>query len=231
MFWVIILGFAVLMAIVIVIYMMPSETETKAKKKEKTEKEDRAQMIPDATRADGPHKDWEAIAKRWERNNNTLLAELEKIKIREKSVLKEIEEHKVRNKEALDKLTLERQWREKEQVNLDKARHHEKDLKGQVVRAEKDLEREHSNRLRLERELQELKIKHDVLSEAKRAAFTKAMSLETTVGQLSSEVKELKRQNEQLKKKREDVQWVAKSEFDELKKQYNELKEKGLSPP
>jgi len=47
---------------------------------------------------------------------------------------------------------------------------------------------------------------------------TKAMSLETTVQQLSKETRELKRDNENLSRKREDIQWVAKSEFEEVKK-------------
>ena len=34
------------------------------------------------------------------------------------------------------------------------------------------------------------------------------------------EIRELKSENSQLKEKREDIQWVAKSEFDDLKKAF-----------
>jgi len=220
MFWIIIASFAVLVAVAIMIYMMPAESAKSRKKKE------RAHPPADVVKPAPADKDWKVIAQRWEKNNNALLADMEKMKLQEKKHLKDLEESKARHKEALDKLALEKGWREKEQVNLDKAKHHEKDLKEQVTRTEKDLEREHSERLRLERELQELKVKHEAASEEKRAAATKAMSLETTVNQMSAELKELRRENGELKKKREDIQWVAKSEFDDLRKQYDQLKQK-----
>ena len=172
MFWIIIISFAVLMAVAIMIYMMPSESAGLRKK----EKKDRARMIANAAKAAEPQKDWQAIAQRWQKQNNALLGDLEKMKIQEKNILKEFEAEKIRNKDVLDKLALEKGWREKEQINLDKARHHEKDLKEQMMRAEKDLEQEHSSRLSAQRELGELKIKCDALSEEKRALSTNARS-------------------------------------------------------
>ncbi len=173
-----------------------------------------------------PEKDWNAIAERWEKNNNGLLGDLEKIKMREKALLKECEENKAQNKELMDKLGLEKGWREKEQANSDKARQHEKDLKDQIIRTEKDLEREHSQRLSAERELQELKIKHDAAVEERRLLTTKSASLETTVSQLTAEIKKLRLDNDELKKKREDIQWVAKSEYDELVRKFKELQDR-----
>jgi predicted nuclease with TOPRIM domain len=74
--------------------------------------------------------------------------------------------------------------------------------------------------LRLERELQELKVKFDQMVEEKRQLSIKAMSQQTTLEANSRELKDLKYENAQLKEKREDIQWVAKSEFDELKKAF-----------
>lgn len=220
MIWIIFATLGVLLAIAVMIYMLPEDSARSRKKKEKKEQ---AHLSPDLAKST-PEKDWKAIAERWERNNNALLGDVEKLKMQEKKLLKDFDQLKAQNKEMADKLALEKSWREKEQVNLEKLRHHDQDLKEQVIRTEKDLEKEHSNRLRLERDHQDIKVKYEALLEEKRAATTKAMSLETTVKQLTQEVKDLRRDNEELKKKREDIQWVAKSEFDELQKRYNELK-------
>ncbi len=211
-------GFAVLMAIAIIIYMMPSESSKPKKKKKEPvpASQEQLRLVPE--------KDWKAIAERWEKNNNALLGDLEKLKMQEKKLLKDAEETKGKYKEIVDKLALEKSWREKEQVNLDKSKGHEKDLKEQIIRTEKDLEREHSERLRLEREGQELKIKHDGAVEERRTLSTKAASLETTLTAAQKEIKELKVTNAQLKEKREDIQWVAKSAYDELKTELERLK-------
>ena len=80
------------------------------------------------------------------------------------------------------------------------------------------MEKEHSNRLRLERELQDIKVKHEQILEEKRLLSIKANSQQTTLESNAREIRELKSENAQLKDKRNDIQWVAKSEFDELKK-------------
>ena len=226
MFWIMMVSFAVLIGVAIMIYLMPSDAASKKKKKDKEKEKERAEraaLIPDPLH---PDKDWKAIAERWEKNNNGLMGDLEKMKMRERAVIKESEQLKASQKELLDKLSLEKGWREKEQVNFDKVRHHEKDLKDQIIRTEKDLEAEHSQRLNLERDLQELRIKYDTLTEEKRNASTRAASLQVTVDGLIAQLKELRRDNEELKKKREDIQWVAKSEYDDLLRKFKELQGK-----
>ena len=112
----------------------------------------------------------------------------------------------------------QKSWREKEQETFEKFKFHEKDLKEQIFRTESDLEKEHSNRLRLERELQDIKIKYEQILEEKRLLSIKAGSQQTTLESNSKEIRELKLENSKLQEKRDDIQWVAKSEFDELKK-------------
>ncbi len=77
--------------------------------------------------------------------------------------------------------------------------------------------------------MQEIKIKHDQLVEEKRQLSIKASSQQTTLESNAREIRELKSENSRLKEKREDIQWVAKSEFDELKKAFA-AKEQELSP-
>ncbi len=208
MLFVVIISFAVLVGVGLAIYAMPPEA--KSKKKEKRP-EPAAPVKP-------KDKEWESIAHRWEKQNLSLQAEINSMKMAQKDLHEEISAEKAKAKEFVEKLTLEQGWRQKEQANQDKLKTHERDLKEQVGRTESDLEKEHATRLRAERDHQEVKVKYDALVEEKRQLSTKAMSMETTVTALSKEIRDLKRVNDELGRKREDIQWVAKSEFEEIKK-------------
>jgi len=217
MFLIIIMSFAVLVALAIVIYMLPSDPAVKAKKKK--EKEKKPVLMPDPVAVD-TSKDWKSIAERWEKHNQSLQGEIEKMKMDQKRARQLTDERESEAKELVEKLALEKSWREKEQETLEKFKHHEKDLKDQIYRTESDLEKEHSNRLRLERELQDIKIKHEQILEEKRILSIKVSSQQTTLESKTQELRELKLENSKLQEKREDIQWVAKSEFDELKKAF-----------
>ena len=225
MFWIIVMGFVVLMALAIVIYLLPSDPVVKAKKKK--DKERRTTAAPEAPALD-TSKDWKSIAERWEKQNQSLLGEIEKMKMDHKRAQQLADERKGETKDLVEKLALEKSWREKEQETLEKFKLHEKDYKDQIYRTEADLEKEHSNRLRLERELQDIKIKFEQVLEEKRQFSIKASSQQSTLESNTKEIRELKYENSQLKEKREDIQWVAKSEFDELKKAFV-AKEKELA--
>ncbi len=212
MLWMIGAIVAVLLLIAFMIYKLPADQAAKRKKEKKV-----------ALPTDPDAKDWKEIAIRWEKKNNALLGDVEKMAMNEKKLLKDIEAQKEHVSAMIDKMALEKSWREKEQGGLEKARHHEKELREQIMRTEKDLEKEHSLRLQFERELQELRIKFDQTQEEKRQATVNASSLSTTVKQLQSQVKDLTKVNEELKQRREDVQWVAKSEYDELLRKYKAL--------
>ena len=225
MFLIIIMSFVVLMALAIMIYMLPSDPVVKAKRKK--EKERKSVLAPDPAAID-TSKDWKAIAERWEKHNQSLQGEIEKLKMDQKRAQQLVDERKAEAKDLVEKLALEKSWREKEQETLEKLRLHEKDLKDQIFRTESDLEKEHSNRLRLERELQDIKIKYEQILEEKRQLSIKASSQQTTLESNARELRDLKYENSQLKEKREDIQWVAKSEFDELKRSFA-AKEQELS--
>ncbi len=218
MFLIIIMAFVVLIALAIVIYMLPSDPAGRPKRKK--EKEKRTAAVAPAPGAVDTSKDWKSIAERWEKHNQSLQGEIEKMKMDQKRAQQSVDERKTEARELVEKLALEKSWREKEQETLEKLKNHEKDLKDQIFRTESDLEKEHSNRLRLERELQDNKIKYEQVLEEKRQLSIKASSQQTTLDANAKEIRELKSQNVQLKDKREDIQWVAKSEFDDLKKSF-----------
>jgi len=225
MFWIIISAFAVLVTLAIVIYMLPSDPAVKSKKKR--EKEKKTVLTAEASAVD-TSKDWRSIADRWEKHNQSLLGEIEKMKMDQKRALQIADGHKAEAKDLVEKLALEKSWREKEQETIEKFKLHEKGLKDQIIRTESDLEKEHSNRLRLERELQDIKIRYDQLVEEKRQLSIKSSSQQTTLESNAKELRELKSEISSLQVKREDIQWVAKSEFDELKKAFA-AKEQELS--
>jgi chromosome segregation ATPase len=222
MFWIIIFSFVVLIALAIAIYLLPEQTAKAKKKKEK-----KAMLMAAAGVVD-TSKDWKAIAERWEKHNQSLQGAIEKMNMDQKNVQLQIDGHKAQIKDMGEKLALEKSWREKEQMSLEKLKAHEKDFQSQISRTESELEKEHSHRMRLEREYQELKIKYDQIVEEKRQLSIKAASQQTTLEADAREIKELKFENTQLKEKRADIQWVAKSEFDELKKLL-QAKEKDLA--
>jgi len=200
------------MALAIVIYLLPAESSQAKRKKGK-----RPVLIADPV-APEAGKDWKAIAERWEKNNQSLQNEIDKIKMAGKNAGQQLDGHKAEIKALTEKLALERSWHDKEQGTLEKFKHHEKDLKDQISRTENGLEKEHSNRLRLERELQDLRVKYDQIVEEKRQLSVKAASQQTTLEADAQELKELRSENTALKEKRAGQQWVAKLEFDELKK-------------
>ena len=183
----------------------------------KRKKEKKLEFTPDPAAVD-TSKDWKSIAERWEKHNQSLQGEIEKMKMDQKKAQQLADESKSEAREVVEKLALEKSWREKEQETFEKFKLHEKDLKDQIFRTESDLEKEHSNRLRLERELQDIKIKYEQILEEKRLLSIKAGSQQTTLESNAKEIRELKFENSKLQEKREDIQWVAKSEFDELKK-------------
>jgi chromosome segregation ATPase len=213
-------GFVVLVGLAIVIYLLPTDPRFKSKKK----KDKRPALVPDV--AADVSKDWKSIAERWEKNNQSLHGEIEKMKMDQRRVLQTSEEDKDKAKELVEKLSLEKSWREKAQQTLEKSKQDEKGLKEQIKRTESDLEKEHSSRLRLERELQDIKVKLDQLTEEKRLLSIKAGSQQSTLESHERQIRELKAENAKLKEKREDIQWVAKSEVDELKKEIARLKNK-----
>ena len=91
------------------------------------------------------------------------------------------------------------------------------------LKLQKDFEDEHSLRLRLEHEVQDLKRELDQANAERRNLSTKVLGLESTLKEHKKEVEELKRLNAKLKEKNEAVMWVAKSEYDQLE---SRLKEK-----
>jgi chromosome segregation ATPase len=198
-----ILGFILLMSLAIFIYMLPADKMPKRK---------RNPPPPPPVK----EKDWETIAKRWEKGNALLQNEIESLKKERKSFLDKLDDNKKVMYEQTEQLAREKAWREKETQIMTKVKNVDHELKDDIKKLEKTIDEEHSLRLRLERDLQEFKIKTSKLTDQERALTVKIMTLEKELDVANKELRELKRTNTDLKKQKEDIQWVAKSDYDEL---------------
>jgi len=201
--WIGVAGFVVLMSLAIFIYTLPADKMPKPKK---------VPPPPPPVK----EKDWEGISKRWEKNNTLLLNDIEALKKERKAFLDKIEDGQKVIREQNEQLAREKAWREKETQVMAKVKNVDHELKDEIKKSQKILDEEHSLRLRLERDLQELKIKASKLTEDERAVTLKVLTLEKDLSITNKELRELRNTNNELKKQKEDIQWVAKSDYDEL---------------
>ena len=121
----------------------------------------------------------------------------------------------------------EKAWREKESLVVEKVKNVDHELKEELRKSQNALNEEHSVKLRMDIELQESKITISKLKEEIRALTVKVMAIERESDAANKELRELRRTNTELKKQKEDIQWVAKTDYDEvvlkLKKVESEL--------
>ena len=162
-------------------------------------------------------KDWKAIAERWEKHNQSLQGEIEKMKMDQKNVQQQIDEHKAEIKDMAEKLALEKSWREKEQATIEKFKHHEKDLKTKFTVRKASWKKNIPTVCAWSVNSRSLRSNTIKSSRKKGSCPSRPAASKLHLSPIR-ELKELKSENTQLKEKRADIQWVAKSEFDELKK-------------
>lgn len=199
--WVAIVGFVFLMGLALFIYQLPAE---KLKRKRP--------VVP----APVKEMDWEAIAKRWEKNIAVLSNEVATLKKERRSFIDQLEDQKKIIQEQIEQLAREKAWREKETQVVEKVKNVDHELKEELRRTQNTLNEEHSLKLKVDIELQETKIALSKIKEEARALTVKLMALENENGNSLKELRELRRANAELKKQKEDVQWIAKSDYDEL---------------
>ena len=210
--WVAVAGFVVLMGLVLFIYRLPPE------------KFRRKRITPPPPVKE---KDWEAISKRWEKQNSVLNNEIESLKKERKVFAERIEDDQKIVKEQLEQLAREKAWREKESLVVEKVKNVDHELKEELRKSQNALNEEHSVKLRMDIELQESKITISKLKEEIRALTVRVMAIERESDAANKELRELRRTNTELKRQKEDIQWVAKTDYDEvvlkLKKTESEL--------
>jgi chromosome segregation ATPase len=211
--WIGVLGFIILMSFATFIYQLPPDKLPKRKR-----------VVPPPPVKE---KDWEGIAKRWEKNISLLQNDIDALKKERKSFMEKLADDEKIIREQTEQLAREKAWREKETQIMAKVKNVDHELKDEIKKLEKTMDEEHSLRLRLERDLQDFKIKNGKLTETERSLSVKVMTLEKELEGANKELRDLKKTNVELKKQKEDIQWVAKSDYDDilmkLKKTESEL--------
>lgn len=199
-------GLILIFITLIVLFLMPPAGQDQKKKKAKAEEEIQ-------------HKDWEAAARKLERHIYALRNDIAEFQKKERHGEKELTAAREENKKLKEKLELEDSWHKKEQDEIDKRAKDITHLKEGVRKAEQNLEREHSERLRFEREFKETKQAFEGSDSQRKAAELEIMGLKSQLKNFKEELTALKRENAELKRQKEDTTFVAKSDYDSLEKQ------------
>ena len=147
----------------------------------------------------------------------------------EKVIEKELMVEKVKVRKFQEKLSQEREWYKKEQNTTDKKGEEFHKLKSELGEVQENFSKEHTVNIRLQRELKELNQQNDNFRDRCREIDGENIQLKTAGTNYRKEISQLKREVAQLSKKKEDTQWIAKSEYERvtqlLKKKEKELQQ------
>ena len=196
-------------AILGILFFVPAN-DKRARKKEKK------------TLAPQEEKQWESVVDRLEGHIGSLRRQVAEHEKKEKHFEKDLMTQKARTKHLQEKLSQEKGWREKENTAAEKSHQEIAQTKNELLKAQREFDEEHALRLRLERQLTEVKWELDSINSEKRALAAKGMNLETNLEYYKKEYLELKKTNAKLTQETSEANWVAKSEFDKLEALYKE---------
>ena len=161
-------------------------------------------------------KQWESVVDHLEKHIVTLRHQIAEQEKKQKIFEKDLAVEKAKNRHLQEKLAQEKGWREKEHTGIEKSQQDINQTKNDLLKAQREFGEEHSLRLRLDRQVAELKWDMDSLNNEKRALTAQVMSLEANLEHYKKELAELKKSHAKLTKETSEVSWVAKAEFDKL---------------
>jgi len=206
-------GIVFILILLAILFLIPAEQRMIQERKKRKERE--------------MQKDWEKIAQRQERHIEKLRKDIEAYQKVEKDQEEKLIAEKVNVKKLQEKLSQERSWHDQEQKDIGKHAGQLKELKEDLKKAQESFAQEHAIHLRMERDFKEIQKEMEKIQEDKRHAEGEVMGLKAKADTLYQEVLQLRKENKELKKKSEDVTWIAKSEYVKLEQQLKE-KEKEL---
>ena len=204
----IIVGVLVLLALAVFIMSLPDEA-TRRRKKEK--------RIASPVLA-APDKDVAQITARWEKHVQTLKDELSKGQLMYNKALKELAVEKVKNAKLQEKIKKEEEWLAKEQSSAGRKEQDLKTLQINLQKLQQDMDKEYGVRLKLERELNDLKETFQQTDKERKELLLRANTLESELDRDKRELIRLKRENADLTREQEEKSWVAKTEYERLEK-------------
>ncbi len=208
----VIIGIIFISLLLVIVFIMPSETKNKRKKKKSQAEEPSV-----------PQRDWEQKALRLEGHVQSLRDQIFAYQKKDKANAKKMMVEQVKVKKFQEKLSQERQWHIKEQNSIDKRGKELQQLKGELANVQENFSKAHSMNLQLGHQLKDLEQQNSSLNEQRRSVEGENAQLKTRSDDHRREIAHLKKENMQLSRKKEDLQWVAKSEYERV---VNLLKEK-----
>ncbi len=126
-----------------------------------------------------------------------------------------------------EKLKREKQWLTEQESSLDRRTKEMRQVKMELTKAQTDREHEYSLRLAADREKKDIQADLEKLTKEKNDLLLKVTNLEFTLKTQKEEITELRKITTSLQKKKDEEQWIAKSEFDKLEQQLKQ-KEKEI---
>ena len=211
----VIIGIIFISILLAVVFLIPGEKKRKKKKGKVQE-----QPVVD-------EKDWEQKISRLEKHIHSLRDQILDLQKGEKETEKQLMVERVKVNKFQEKLSQERQWHEKEQGSIDKKGRDFQELKVELIDIQESYSKAHSANLRFEHQVKELQDQLDLLNERRRAIEEENTQLTAKIKNDQQKMAQLKKENIQLKKKKEDVNWIAQTEYQRVEKLLKE-KEKEL---
>lgn len=202
-----IIGLALVIILLGVIFLLPSE------------RSERRSRRRDKGAGEIDTKDWKTACLKLEKHIHSLRGEIEQGKMREKTLERNLLIQREKTKKLHEKISQERGWQEKEGADKQKRAQENIQIKESLRHTESELQKEHGERLRAERELKEAKDLMAATAEAKRLVESHLAKLETQFDTVKREIAELRAQNAKLSKQHDEVTWVAKSEYVKIEQQ------------
>ena len=197
----------ILLLLVAAILMIPIERK-KAKKRKREE------VIK--PQDDSVEKNWQAKVTHLEHHIQSLQKQTGEWEKRFRLLEKELAVETVKNTKLQEKLTQERSWHEKEDVEVAKFNKEIHQLKVDLKQIQENYSKEHMVNLKLENELKELQRKHEDLTKQRRDGDLENDQLKAKIDSFKRDMAELKKENVLLQKKENDKQWVAMTEYQKL---------------
>ena len=195
-------GVIFILIVIVIIALIPSD-EKKKKRKEKEE----------AVR----QKDWENAAQGFERKAAAFKKQADELFMKRKELEENLLKEQKRIKELEEKLSQQVSWQQKEQDELEKKTGESRRLKEDILKTQENFANEHTMNLRLEKELKLSRQKEQELTDLRRSLESENQQLKAQLVSARNDISQLQKENTELKKKRDDTAWVAKTEYEKLK--------------
>lgn len=195
--------------LICVIFLMPTDVK-RQRKKRKLEGLSQEQ------------KDWKNVSLKLENLVSKLRAEIEESQRQQVEFEKRILIEQEKYKKLHEKLSQERKWQQKEFEKTDKFGDEIKGLKQEIISAQESFASERSSTLKLKHKLDEIEKELREVNDRRREAEAENASFKTKNDDYKIQIASLTKENAELKKKHDNLEWVAKSEYDRVVKEFKE---------